>query len=637
MKKLILSILATALFLSACGQTNTSTETISIEQDNNPATAYYNDWDRAVRIDVDMQNMFVSTPNKIEKPIDLYMAMALSLKYNYSRRLISYEDSVIRAGLSPVNRLPEIVSNAGYINDTNSDSLSPDLKVTWNILDLTLVYCQSQNKDFTASVAYEETRKVIHNILQETRTLYWKTLIAQKLIPVVDNMIEFMTLEVDEIYSQEIQLSKTNGSLDIETLVKKRKYMESIKELSSTKRSIQTAQTRLASLMGFHPSTEFRLVGSEYGNFDLPKIKSNLSHLEWLALNNRPELREHDIATSIDRLKIVTKDFKDPGLKQYKSDPEFYNQMWSRQAREIGMSVFEDVANPSLIDLENLRRQRISSIILSQVYVSWAQYIMALEDYQIDLEIASTSENIAEDFTLAVGSQDAESQFEAARAIEDEIKAFKSYADLQESLGNLYSTIGLDAVPYFMLNEKPSQIAVYLRRNLEKWSDGKFLPDNRPYLLNIPSKRPPVNMSSTQYLPDMVVESGKTFTVEVDEKMFERADFEGETVSKAGLVNDAPLPQWLDYDEEKSVFVGTPMPGSRGTYNIKIYFSDANDTIAYATFKIKVIENFVPGMSIKGQSENSSATVLRRCINNECGDDYIDANFIGENVTAGPQ
>lgn len=634
MKKLLISLFSSVLLLSSCGQNND----VNSVADYSSETVYYNDWDRAVRIDVDMQNMYVSTPRKIEKPIDLYLAMSLALKYNYTRRLISYEDSIIRAGQSPVNRLPEIISHAGYINDTNSSALNPDLKVAWNMLDISQVYCLSQNKDYAASVAFEESRKVIHNILQETRTLYWKTLTAQKLLPVIDDMTEFMTLEVDEMNAQAKALEKQGKNLPVAELVKKRKYMESVKKLSTLKRSMETAQPRLASLMGLHPSTEFKLVGSEYGNFDLPQIKNSLGDLEWLALSNRPELREHDLATNAERLKIVVKDFRDPGLKKYKTDPEFYNRLWSKQAREIGISVFEDVNSPNAIDLENLRRQRMSALILSQVYVAWAQYMSAVEDYQINMEIASTSENIAEDFTIAKGSRNEKSQLEAARAIEDEVKAFQAYADLQDSLGNLYATVGLDAIPYYMLNEKTSKVAVYLRKSMDKWGNGEFLPDNRPYLLNIPTKRPPVNLSSSQLLPDVKVETGNRVNIVVPKEALDKMDFEGKIISRAGLINDSPLPKWLTYNEETFTFNGVAMPGKEGIYNIKVYFTDEKNTnVSYMTFKVSVIQVFVPSVTLRGQTPGSTATVLKRCVGPQCKDEYIVEEAIGMDVKTSAQ
>ena len=52
--------------------------------------------------------------------------------------------------------------------------------------------------------------------------------------------------------------------------------------------------------MGFHPSTEFKLVGSEYGNFELPALKNEVAQQEWLALTNRPEMRAHDLSANVE-------------------------------------------------------------------------------------------------------------------------------------------------------------------------------------------------------------------------------------------------------------------------------------------------------------------------------------------------
>ena len=308
-----------------------------------------------------------------------------------------------------------------------------------------------------------------------------------------------------------------------------------------------------------------------------------------------------------------------------------------KQARELGMSVFEDPASPNALDMEHLRRQRMTALILSQVYVAWAQYMSAVEDYQINMEIASTSENIAEDFTIADGSKAEKSQLEASRAIEDEVKAFKSYADLQESLGNLYATIGLDAIPYYMLNEKPSKIAVYLRNTLEKWGKGDFMPDNRPYLLNIPAKRPPVNLSSDTLLPDVKGETGKKITVKVPDSALARMDFEGQVISRAGTIDDKPLPKWLTYNEETRTFNGTAMPGQEGTYNLKVYFSDEKGNVAYMTFKITIKEVYVPSLTVKGQVPGSTATVLKRCVGSNCKDDYIIEDAVGNDIRTSAQ
>ncbi|MBQ7304159.1 MAG: hypothetical protein IJW75_04505 [Alphaproteobacteria bacterium] len=604
--------------------------------DKQQSKAYYSDWDRAIRIDVDMQNMYANTPRKIERPIDMYMAMALALKYNYTGKMIAYEENLIKAGNSNYAQLQEILNNAGYINTNNSSQISPDLKVAWNILDMSTVYYQTSDPSFKANIAIEQSRKVTHNILQEARLLYWKALTAQRLLPVIDQMSEYMTLEVDEMNATAKELAAKGEAPSRDDLIKKRKYMESVKNLATLKRDLETAQSRLASLMGFHPSTEFKLVGAQYGNFELPDIKANLSQLEWLALSNRPELRVHDIISTAADKEMVIQKFRDENQSKYTNASQHYKQ-WSKQGCEVGMSAIQEAQKADAAMLETLRRQRMTSLILNQVYVSWAQYLSATEDYQINMEIANTSENIAEDFTFTEGEQNERSQLEAARAIEDEVKAFLSYVDVQEALGNLYATIGLDSVPYYMLGEKPSNIAIHLNGNMTKWGDGELIPDNRPYLLDIPAKRPPVNVTSKIKLPDVNVETGEPIYITIKDDAFEPLGWKGPIKTKAGLIDDSKLPKWLKYNTKKQVFTGKAMPNDGGTYHIKIYaVEDNTGNVAYATFKLNVREVYVPSMKVRGLTQGRGALVLKRCRGKKCKDAYVHQSEIGKEVEKAP-
>ena len=632
MKKIVVLLSVFSLMIAACSkETGNSVVEISV-----PAPAAYTDWDRAIRVDTDMQSMYANLPRRIEKPIDMYMAFALALKYNYTRRLVSYQQSMIEVGQNPANRLPEIFSSAGYVNTSNAGAMDSELKLAWNILDVSTVYYQSKDDWYQTSVAYEQSRKVIHNLMQETRVLYWKALSAQRLLPVIDDMIEYMTLDVDELNAQAADLAKEGKSLSVADLERKREYMEAVKDLSALKRDFETAEVRLASLMGFHPSTEFKLVGREDGNFDLPEIKSSLSEMEWVALTNRPELRVRDLVTNIDEVIASFKVFSDPGNVKYKNNPSYYNRMWSRKAKEVGMEVFENVKDPKYFEAEALRRQRMTTLVLTQVYVAWARYMSAIEDYQIAEELAKASEDIAEDTTITDGARAAKSQLEAARAIMDEGKALLAYVNLQDALGNLYATMGMDAIPYYMLNEKPSKIAVYLRGVLEKWRKGEFLPDNRPYLLDVPAKRPPVNLSSSKLMPDLELESGRKFEVRIPDEIMDKMDFKGKVTIKAGLVDDSPLPDWVMFDEEKRAFVGMAMPGNVGSYTLKAYLTDEEGTTAYVTFKIKITDVYVPSVKLRGLTEGREATVLKRCVGRQCTDEYIAEDVLGEDVVKQP-
>ncbi len=609
----------------------------TISQQREISPAFYSDWDRAIRVDVDLQNMYLTTPQKIQKPIDIYMAFALALKYNYTRRVSSYEQSLLKAGNSTVNQLPEIMAQAGYMNAKDYAHTNPDLKTAWNILDISTIYYQTKDGAYKENLAIEQSRKVIHNLLQETRALYWRTLMAQKLLPTVNDMIEYITLEVDEMNiknKEQISLGKTISLQDLE---KKRKYMEAVKTLSDLKRDMETAEVRLAGLMGFHPSTQYTLVGKEYGNFDLPEIKNSLSQLEWLALTNRPELRVKDLITSVEEIKIYNKKIAQADENAYKNDPAKYNRVWSKRAQEIGFQIFEDIKNPTSTELKNLRRQRLTNLILNQVYVSWARYISAIEDYQIAQEIATTSEDIAEKATIENGEKAQSSQLDATRAIADEADAYRAYIEMQDSLGNLYASLGLDAVPYYMLNEKLSKIAVYLRNTMEKWRTGEFLPDSRPYMLGVPTKKPPLDLTSAKLMPDIELETGQKFSVTIPQEVFEKMDIKGDVITKAGLADDMPLPSWIKYNEETFTFSGMAMPSEIGQYKIKVYIADGKGNVGYITFSIKIKDVYIPSINVTGMRDGRKVLVLKRCVGTKCQDQYLDDEGLGKEVNTHPR
>ncbi len=627
MKKILCFALVLGI-LSGCYTKPTHYQAPKVDEKTN---AYYSEWDRAVQIDTDMQNMYLNAPRRIEKPIDMYIAMAWALKYNYTRRMVSYQAALAQAGHIDASKMSQLLENAGYINNTNSDQLSPDLKVAWNVLDVSTFYLQSNDAAFRKNLAYEQSRKVIHNILQEARLLYWRSLTAERLIPVIDGMSEVLTAEVDKINAKTKELADQDKNATREMLIKKRKYMENIKKLALLRRRFENAPTQLAGLMGFHPATEFKLAGALYGNFEIPDMDMDLAHLEWLALSNRPELHVEDMVSSNADKELIISNFNNETQADYESNPEACNKRWSQKGLDAGLSVMEEVRNASVKNLETLRRQRLTSLILNQVYVAWAQYQAAAEDYKINREISDASESIAEDYTLVEGARNEQSQLEAARAIEDEVKTFLSYTDVQEALGNLYATIGLDALPYYMLEEKPSAIAVYLHKTLNKWNEGQFSPNDRPYLLDVPSNKQPVDLSQEIRLKNVYAKTGHPLSIALPEDVFEKQGFKGKVKTYAGLEDDSALPDWLNYKDADRTFSGTPQKEDTGINTIKVYGVDNKGNVGYATFDITVTESYISVMKIPGQTIDSQADVLRRCVSKNCEAEMLEKQHIARN------
>ena len=136
---------------------------------------------------------------------------------------------------------------------------------------------------------------------------------------------------------------------------------------------------------------------------------------------------------------------------------------------------------------------------------------------------------------------------------------------------------------------------------------------------------------------DKVVEAAQKYCDEHPDTLLIVTGDHTHSISVAGTVDDKPLPKWLTYNEETRTFYGTAMPGQEGTYNLKVYFSDEEGNVAYMTFKITVKEVFVPSLTVKGQIDGSTATVLKRCVGNNCKDDYIVEEAVGKDIKTSAQ
>jgi len=606
MKKIICFLSAFAGMLAAC--TTSAPEPQVIEAP--VMSAYYSDWDRAVRADVDMQNMYVGTPSQISKPIDMYMAMALAVRYNYTRRLASYKEAMVKNGISPA-LLPTMAENLGYTNATNSKSVPADLKVSWNLLDLSSFYYQGGLSSEIA--AEEQSRKVVNNILEEARSLYWKALAAQRLLPVIDDMSEYLVRIVDEINARTNEKAKAGSVPSTNLLLKKRKYLESIKQLAELKRFFETAQAEFSGLLGLHPSTEIKLAGAEYGNFAIPSMRAKLQQLEWLALTNRPELRAFDTITSQEELELVIKDFGETDTSDYRQDPSYYNRKWAKDSRDLSMNLFEEIRLQGTDTYNSLGRQRVTNIILNQVYLSWALYQSAVEDYYLNMGVAVTSEDIAEDITSKEGANKAISHLESARAIIDEANAFLSYIDVQEAIGRLYASIGMDAVPAIMLNDSPSAIAVQIRETFDKWRDGIFIVTPKKSSTKLSAKKPPVDVSTQASMPNIVVGTGSEVNIKIPDEAFANVNWNGDYKTTASSLDDEGLPMWLKYDEATRTFKGRPSSKDVGNYKIKVYALDNAGNSAVISFLITVDDLYVHTMEYKGLTGYRRAQVYHKC------------------------
>ncbi len=277
------------------------------------------------------------------------------------------------------------------------------------------------------------------------------------------------------------------------------------------------------------------------------------------------------------------------------------------------MTVFEEVRSQDISAYNSLARQRMTHIILNQVYLAWAMYQSAVEDYYLNMGVASASEDIAEDITTQEGAHKAVSQLESARAIIDEANAFLSYIDVQEAIGRLYASVGMDAVTADMLLNSPSTIAVQLRESIDNWRDGIFVVNKKGASATLAGQKPPADISSAALVPNVVVSSGSEVSVKIPDEAFQKVNWEGEFKTVAGSLDDAGLPAWLSYDDSTHTFTGHPSLEDEGDHRIKVYALDNAGNTAVLSFKITVNNLYIPTMEYKGLTGYRRAKVYHKC------------------------
>lgn len=156
-------------------------------------------------------------------PVDLYEAMARALKYNLDARVELMHKMLAQTqlDLSHYAMLPRLAANAGFDGRNNfpggvAQSLitgrqvlepftsvernifSADLSLSWNVLDFGLSYIRAKQAADDVLIADEERRRVANRIMQDVRTAYWRAVSADRILPSLKLLDEWVKTALDK-------------------------------------------------------------------------------------------------------------------------------------------------------------------------------------------------------------------------------------------------------------------------------------------------------------------------------------------------------------------------------------------------------------------------------------------------------
>lgn len=440
--------------------------------------------DRSVseqRAQQDLATMF-KDQEPLSGPLTLHEAMARAVKYNLEARLKVMEEAMAQrqVDLATFDMLPRMALSAGYAGrnnvsasssqsiETGTQSLEPstsqdrdrgvaDLTMVWNVLDFGVSYVSAKQQGDQRLIVQERRRKVVHTIIQDVRSAYWRAVAADRLLTQIDSLMA----RVAQARDNSQRLSEQRIGDPIQALSYQRALIEATRQLEEQRRALSLAKTELATLINLPLGTQVELAPD--AGYQMPELKVALDTLEQEALASRPELREQDYQARISAaetrkamLRLL------PGLEfsaggHYDSNSFLVNQSWADYGVKVTWNLFNVLSAPAAIDVAkagqevaDARRQAMSMAILAQLHVANANFREAQRQFQTSQQLAGLDGQIVEQLRnryQAQGIGELELIQGELNTLQADLRRDLAYAELRNSYGQLFASVGLDPLP----------------------------------------------------------------------------------------------------------------------------------------------------------------------------------------------
>nr|MCH9770056.1 TolC family protein [Gammaproteobacteria bacterium] len=367
----------------------------------------------------------------------------------------------------------------GFVIGTTSnekDRYVASLQVSWNILDFGIGYLNAKEKANAYLISLQQYRGLTQHVIRDVRYAYWKAVCAQlldqqlpKLMREVHQAIRHSTISLNEKLVPRLQVLKYQESL-----------YEILRHLTNLQQQLLQAKPELAALINLPPGTKFRLQAPKYQSNPLPKkFRINLNHLQNLALLNRPELQMEDYRKRITldelskaRLEMI------PGIGafaggNYDSNSALLNSLYGNATVQGVWDLMKIISAPARIAAAKMkstvadwRRLALNMMVMTQVNVSYLQYYQLQQSIKIKGQLHKISDKIYQQ-TQRLQHADKLNQLQLVRAhaeaILSNLRYQLAYAEWQNSVGQLLTSVGFDQYGHFDLQLPIKEIAKQLR------------------------------------------------------------------------------------------------------------------------------------------------------------------------------
>jgi len=498
--KRILLITGSVLALTACGvQPEPITSEEHFQRAREDAKALYADY------------------SPLHGPVGLSEAIARALKFNYDSQLALAEvtQQERQMDVALMQLMPRLAADAGYEwrnNDNAAESVSEltgqrsldysystqrdhataDLQFSWNLLDVGVSYFQARQQGYRALVAVERRRKVINNIVKETRAAYWKAATAQRLLPKIDPVL----VEAEKALRNSRAIHQDGLQPPMQALEYQQSMLQVISQLRRIRTDLMSSRSQLAALINAPSASDLVLAAPETAPPAWPAV--DVRKLETLGLALRPELREEAYQEKIDRQNVYKEIVKMmPGVSllaslNYDSNKYLWNDTWADAGVRVSYNLVNIIEGPQAIkaaeagvDVAKVRRLALSVAVLTQVNLAYQQ----LERTREMLDTATAVDDVQQQIsTLAQNSSNLNATSDSERirrflnSTAAQLEHDHALSDAHAALGNLYAAIGVDLVPASVDTKDLDGLTQKVDLAIANWEAGRLppLPDVEP-------------------------------------------------------------------------------------------------------------------------------------------------------------
>jgi outer membrane protein TolC len=412
----------------------------------------------------------------ISAPVDLYQAMARSLKYNLDKRVADVETTLAEKEVQVASEraLPNIVAGSAFAHRntdyalssrsalTGQQSLEPsiaqersnvtsDLALGWSILDFGLSYVRARQAADAGLIAGEVRRKATMRLVEDVRSTYWRA--------VVHDRAARKLRQVQGLIARALAKSRRVATPELKDLFERRALLEGLRDLRALVDELAGAKAQLASLMNVPAGTDFRLVAEPHA---VPRLKSPMSRADMLrsALQKRPEIRDAYYRNRIKEYEVNAALLELlPGIQLYAANnqddnPFLTHHNWINYSTRVSWNLLKILQYPARRDsikaqaaVLDRRALAVASAVTLQIDLSRMRMTQAGAQLRAAHDLLDIQLRIISQFRQAAASG-AASEIDL---IQEELRTFWAatkydlmYAQLHSAFAALCTAIGED-------------------------------------------------------------------------------------------------------------------------------------------------------------------------------------------------